>query len=236
MNRQFVLHQLRDGIRSVGADVVFLQEVVGQHTSHAQRWRHYPEQPHYEFLADNLWPQFAYGRNAVYRHGHHGNAILSKFPVVHFENHDVSIRGPERRGVLHCVLDLPQPTSTEPTKQLHAFCAHLGLLGAHRTRQTQMICDLLHAKTEPAAPVVLAGDFNDWRGRANQELAHGARLQEVFVQAYGRTPRTYPAHLPVLSLDRIYVRNVRACRPLVLPRRPWAQLSDHVPLAASFEV
>jgi endonuclease/exonuclease/phosphatase family metal-dependent hydrolase len=42
--------------------------------------------------------------------------------------------------------------------------------------------------------------------------------------------------LPLLRLDRIYVRGVAACRPLTLPRRPWTQLSDHAPLAAEIEL
>ena len=61
----------------------------------------------YEFLADSIWPQFAYGRNMVYPKGHHGNAVMSKFPIVHFQNHDVSLPGPEKRGLLHCVLQVP---------------------------------------------------------------------------------------------------------------------------------
>jgi endonuclease/exonuclease/phosphatase family metal-dependent hydrolase len=106
-NRKFILHELRDAVRAVGADVVFLQEVLGSHAHHATRQKDWPDAPHYEFLADQLWPQFAYGRNAVYPHGEHGNALLSKFPIVHFENHDVSISGPERRGLLHCVMQVP---------------------------------------------------------------------------------------------------------------------------------
>ena len=100
-NRKFILPELREAVRSVGADVVFLQEVTGSNARHPDKFDNYPETPHYEFLADSIWPQFAYGRNAVYTHGDHGNAILSKFPIVRFENHDVSISGPERRGLLH---------------------------------------------------------------------------------------------------------------------------------------
>jgi endonuclease/exonuclease/phosphatase family metal-dependent hydrolase len=58
-------------------------------------------------LADSLWPQFAYGRNAVYPEGDHGNALLSKFQIIRHDNLDVSISGHENRGVLHCVLRLP---------------------------------------------------------------------------------------------------------------------------------
>jgi hypothetical protein len=71
-NRKFILPELREAVRSVGADVVFLQEVTGSNEKHLEKFDHYPETPHYEFLADSIWPQFAYGRNAVYTHGDHG--------------------------------------------------------------------------------------------------------------------------------------------------------------------
>jgi len=106
-NRKFILHELREAIRNVGADVVFLQEVSGSHAWHESRVANYPATPHYEFLADSIWPQFAYGRNAVYTSGHHGNAVLSKFPIVSFENRDVTLTGAEGRGMLHCVLQVP---------------------------------------------------------------------------------------------------------------------------------
>lgn len=51
---------------------------------------------------------FAYGRNAVYTQSHHGNAILSPFPIVHFANHDLSaahrepFAGPAGRPARSC--------------------------------------------------------------------------------------------------------------------------------------
>src|SRR5690242_2875047 len=79
LNRRFILPELREAVRSVSADVVFLQEVHGAHEQHPMRYSNWPAMPQYEFLADTLWPQFAYGRNAVYPAGDHGNALLSKF-------------------------------------------------------------------------------------------------------------------------------------------------------------
>ncbi len=225
-NRRFMLHELRDAVRDVSADLVFLQEVLGSHQKHAGRVENFPQEPHYEFLADTIWHQHAYGRNAVYDNGHHGNALLSKFPIVHYENHDISVTGPERRGMLHCVLQPPGSAT-----QVHAICVHLGLQEAHRQRQLRRICDLVNT-FDPAEPVVLAGDFNDWRGRAHQVLRDGAGLQEVFMQGGGKARRTFPASLPVLQLDRIYVRNAAVLTPVALPRRPWSRLSDHAPLAA----
>ena len=51
----------------------------------------WPDTTHYEFLADTMWSDFAYGRNAVYPQGHHGNAVLSRYPIEHYENRDVSV-------------------------------------------------------------------------------------------------------------------------------------------------
>lgn len=227
LNRRFILHELRDAVRTVAADVVFLQEVLGTHARHPARFADWPPAPHYEFLADTIWPQFAYGRNAVYPHGHHGNALLSKFPIVQHQNRDVSVSGPEKRGLLHCVLQLPQRDV-----QVHAICVHLGLKESHRRRQLALLCELLDSEVPGDAPVVVAGDFNDWRRRAHRVLEHRAGLHEVFLRADGASARTFPARWPLLQLDRIYVRNAAVHAPVVLPRRPWSHLSDHAPLAA----
>jgi endonuclease/exonuclease/phosphatase family metal-dependent hydrolase len=231
LNRRFVLHELREAVRAVAADLVFLQEVLGSHHAHSLRFANWPATPQYEFLADSIWPQFVYGRNAVYPGGHHGNALLSKWPIASHENHDVSVAGPERRGMLHCVLDVPAAS-----RQVHAICVHLGLREDHRRQQTQLLCDLLEARIPPEAPVIVAGDFNDWRLRAHDMLVRCSGLREVCVEAHGRAARSFPARWPILRLDRIYVRNAGSHEPIVLPRRPWTHLSDHAPLAAAVDL
>lgn len=247
-NRRFILPELREAVRAVSADIVFLQEVLGEHALHAARVPNWPQNTHYEYLADTLWKDFAYGRNAVYPAGHHGNALLSKFAIVEHHNHDVSVddgdpgaadaaevdqraeRRAERRGLLHCVLRLP-PADDGAPRELHAICAHLGLREAHRAAQVQALCKLVNG-LPPDALVVVAGDFNDWQQRAHGPLARCAGLKEVFVQAHGDAARTFPARWPLLRLDRIYVRGARVQRPMVLPRQPWSHLSDHAPLLA----
>lgn len=231
LNRRFMLPALRDAVRDVGADVVFLQEVLGAHTGHARRHKGWPVVPQYEFLADSLWPEFAYGRNSVSPISHHGNAVLSKFPIRRFHNRDVSLRGDERRGLLHCVLDVPGREV-----ELHVVCVHLGLRESHRHRQLHMLADMVRDEIPDQAAVVVAGDFNDWRRNAHRVLENGAGLREVFHAANGRSARTFPARLPMLHLDRIYVRNVDVHAPMVLPRHPWAHLSDHAPLAAEIQL
>jgi endonuclease/exonuclease/phosphatase family metal-dependent hydrolase len=227
-NRKFILPELRDAVRTVGADIVFLQEVLG---THEEERRTVNGAPHYEFLAEEIWPQFAYGRNVVSPRHHHGNAVMSKFPIVHYQNHDVSIAGPERRGLLHCVLQVPGHE-----RDVHAICVHLGLAEAHRQQQLELLCEIVRTEIPDDAPLIVAGDFNDWRRRAHDLLWRDARLKEVFVTAYGESAKTFPARFPLLSLDRIYVRNASVHLPVVLPRRPWSHLSDHAPLAAEIHL
>jgi len=229
LNRRFILPELREAVRSVSADVVFLQEVHGTHEHHPARYSNWPEIPQYEFLADTLWPQFAYGRNAVYPAGDHGNALLSKFQIIRHDNLDVSISGHENRGLLHCVLRLPGDG-----QEVHAICVHLGLRESHRNAQLKLLASRL-AELPTDAPVVVAGDFNDWRQRADA-LLKPCGLREVFAELHGKPARSFPARLPALRLDRIYVRNLKASRPQVLASRPWSHLSDHAPLSVEIEL
>ncbi|HEY0916621.1 MAG TPA: endonuclease/exonuclease/phosphatase family protein [Solimonas sp.] len=229
-NRRFVLHELREAVRGVGADIVFLQEVIGSHQEHSTRYENWPAVSQYEFLADTIWKDFAYGRNAVYPGGDHGNALLSKFPILSYRNLDVSQRGPERRGLLHCVLKHPGSG-----KEIHAICVHLGLRESHRREQLRLMCRLID-ELPPDAPLVVAGDFNDWRQRAHELLHQCSSLREVFIEAMGRAARSFPVRWPLLSLDRIYVRNVRVRGPEVLHQKPWSHLSDHAALIAEIQV
>ena len=76
------------------ADLVFLQEVVGERLSAVTNTANLEKQgnsyPQFEYLADEVWPHHAYGRNAIYQKGHHGNAILSKNPFLGWDNVNVS--------------------------------------------------------------------------------------------------------------------------------------------------
>ena len=229
-NRRFVLPELREAIRGVSADVVFLQEVLGEHSHHARRHAAWPGVPHYEFLADSLWQQFAYGRNAAYPAGHHGNALLSKFPILRQENRDVSVAGHEARGLLHCVLALEGHGI-----ELHTICVHLGLREGHRRRQIELLCEVATREVPAAAPLVVAGDFNDWRGRGHR-LVEACGLREAFASTRGRLARTFPARAPLLPLDRIYVRNAVVREAATLSARPWSHLSDHAPLFAGIDI
>ena len=81
------------------------------------------------------------------------------------------------------------------------------------------------------APVIIAGDFNDWQMHGNLTLGRRNDLHEAFERHHGQLAKTYPARFPLLRLDRIYLRNASSHEPKILANKPWTHLSDHLPLA-----
>jgi endonuclease/exonuclease/phosphatase family metal-dependent hydrolase len=225
-NRRVVIHDLREGLRALDPDLVFLQEVQGLNDRHALRFASWPGEPQHEFLAQARW-QHAYGRNRVYEHGHHGNALLSRFPILSAENQDVSDHRFESRGLLHTVVKVPGWR-----RNLHCICVHLSLHERGRRRQLDAIAERLEYLARADAPIIIAGDFNDWRQRATRMLETALGMTEVSFAARGRHARTYPSVLPLLRLDRIYVRGFDVLGSRVHRGAPWSLLSDHLAVSA----
>jgi len=228
LNQRMVIHDLRDRLRAIHADVVFLQEVQGSHAGHAQRWQNWPSAPQHEFLADQVWGDYAYGKNAVYTNGHHGNAILSRYPIVASENLDVSAHAFESRGVLHAQIAVPD--LAEP---VHLMCVHLALFERSRRHQLSILQQRVRESVPDTAPLIIAGDFNDWRGREGRHFAEDLGLQEAFTSMHGQTAKSFPARLPLLSLDRIYVRGWQVTGARVLRASDGLHRSDHAALVAT---
>ncbi len=230
--RRFVLPRMREALAASGADIVFLQEAQGAHSRHATRVRDWPDATQFEFIADTLWTHHAYGRNAIYDEGHHGNAILSKYPLLAWENIDVSpYPFPASRSLLHGRIEIPPGGPT-----VHLVCIHFGFLPFERRPQIRRLCRHIEEHIPHGQRLIVAGDLNDWSGRAEREFNLALGLVEVHRALHGRYARTYPARAPLLPLDRIYCRGVTpvACAPLTAS--PWQSLSDHAPLQAWFRL
>jgi endonuclease/exonuclease/phosphatase family metal-dependent hydrolase len=249
---------LKKAIGAFDADVVFLQEVQGRHDRYQVRYgekvrsphHHWPEKAQHEFFAgENL--HSAYGMNAVYDHGHHGNALLSGYPISNTRNHDVSDHAYEQRGILHCVLETP-------SGNVHCYVVHLGLFEGSRRRQTDLLINCVQDSAPNDEPVIIAGDFNDWRNTLSDclraklgvvevfdELERpsrlGTRIGDMVRSAAGREKRlvparTFPAALPWFRLDRIYVRGFQVEHAEVLHGPQWARLSDHAPIVPNLQL
>lgn len=230
-NRRMMVHELRDQLRLLAADIVFLQEVQGAHLRHGERFSDWPAQPQYEFLADAVWSEFAYGRNAVYEQGHHGNALLSRFPIVHTHNRDVSAHAFEQRGLLHCAIAVPGYV-----QDLHCVCVHLALGERGRRYQIDQLIDTLRQAVPSNAPVIVAGDFNDWRNFAGRRLIDTLGLTEALQSQCGQPARSFPSAFPLFRLDRIYVRGFTVLHAQVHTGEPWSGISDHAALSATLQL
>lgn len=223
-NRRMVIHDLRQQLQKLDPDLIFLQEVQGLHLNHAARHHDWPSAPQHEFLAEDNWHS-TYGHNVAYDHGHHGNAILSRYPIVDSHNQDVTHLRFERRGLLHAVIQppgWPQP--------LHCVCVHLSLFSRSRRLQMSALADQLDELAPPGTPLIIAGDFNDWRNAAEDHLANRLGLHEAF----GDQPtRSFPAKLPLFRLDRIYLRGFQVDHTELHWGPPWSRISDHAALSAT---
>ena len=225
-NRRVVLYELRERLRELDADIVFLQEAQGEHKRHVERYLNYPEGAQHEFIAEEVWPHSAYGKNSVYKAGHHGNAIISRFPILHTLNTDISAHRFESRGLLHCEIDL------EDQQRVHCLCVHFGLFAKGKRAQTRALIDYVRKEIPVDALLIIAGDFNDWRDIMSRTLANELDVHDVFHILGGRPARSYPARLPLLRLDRIYVRGFSVLQSEVHVGGDWQRLSDHAALSA----
>lgn len=212
------IHHIAEALQEVGPDLVFLQEVQGEHRRHAERFANWPGMGQHAFLAGPLGLYSAYRTNAITRVGEHGNALLSRYPIADVFHADISDHRFEQRGLLHCRVALGH-------RMVHCVVVHLGLLGGSRTRQERLLHDYVQKNVPVTAPLVIAGDFNDWRQRI------GTHLRELNVQEIG-VGQTFPARMPWLSLDRVYQRGFDVQHVQVLHGPRWARLSDHAPVIA----
>ena len=228
--RAFVLPRMREALAASDADVVFLQEALGEHRHHAERVSEWPPGSQFEFIADTLWEHCAYGKNALYDHGHHGNAILSKYPLLEWQNIDVSpYPFAASRSLLHGRIEVPQSAA-----RVHLVCIHFGFIAVERRPQIQRLCEHIEARIPHHEALIVAGDFNDWWGRAEREFNNALGLREVFRELHGRRARSFPSWAPLFPMDRIYCRGMEPRAATRLSGPPWPTLSDHAPLQAWF--
>lgn len=227
---RFVLPKMRTVIEEISPDFVFLQEVQGEHKKQEKRIQSWPEKAQFDFIAEAFWPHVAYAKNAIYSAGHHGNAILSKHPIVSHENINVSNISRASRSLLHGIIQ-PQSWHTP----LHLLNVHLGLFRAERKEQMQTLVERITSVVPLSEPLLMAGDFNDWRMEVTNVLESELGLKEVFRELEGNYAKSFPALRPALRTDRIYYRGINLVKGECFSGKPWRLLSDHLPLFASFE-
>lgn len=230
--KRFSLPQIRNALTHLNADFVFLQEVQGQHRKREKKIEEWPQTPQFAYIAKEIWPYYVYARNAVYQAGHHGNAILSKYPFSTFENINLTTVNRASRSILHSQIHF----LGEKPIHLHLLCVHLGLFKAERKQQCQRLIARIKEEIEEDQPLIMAGDFNDWQHALSKPLEEALGVQEAFISIEGQHAKSFPAIRPALCIDRIYFRGLKVNEVRCLHAEPWHKLSDHLPLYAEFEL
>ena len=225
--RRLEIHNLGEAVAQLDADIICLQEVRKLHRREAQYFEHWPDLPQADFLAPEGYAA-VYRTNAVTRHGEHGNALLTRWPVIGHQHQDISDHRFEQRGLLHVELAVQgQP--------VHVIVVHLGLIGGSRVRQIHRLQAFIEREIPDHQPLVVAGDFNDWGQKIKQMLASFSLYEYDDPHAAQRT-FTFPARLPLVQLDHVYVRGLHPLSLQVPRGRYWWRMSDHLPLIAEFRV
>lgn len=159
---------------------------------------------------------FAEARTITAPDGHYGHALFSRWETADVELHDLSMRWREPRFAISTRLDTP-------AGWLGIVSVHLGLTLGERMKQVRTLTRL--GARGRGEPMLMMGDFNDWASFG--EVRRG--LAEVF--PWHSRLRTFPAHRPMLRLDRLYCNHgvsVLAC----FTDAEAAGASDHLPVIA----
>ena len=138
--KRLEIHNLGLGIEALDADLVFLQEVRSMNHAEARRFPNALSAGRSVPQADFLAPEgydVAYRTNAVTRHGEHGNALLSRWPLRRHR--------PPRR--LRPPLRAARPAARARCNGTAARCTpivvHLGLIHGSRVRQVQRLASFI---------------------------------------------------------------------------------------------
>jgi endonuclease/exonuclease/phosphatase family metal-dependent hydrolase len=201
-------------------DLLLCQEVFHEHRGLSQSHR----------LAHGMELLHRYEPNAEYKRGHHGNATFSRFPISRHGNLDISTNPIERRGVLWTRVHL------KAGHDMHVFNTHFGLSERQRLIQARRVGSYVQEQAEWEDPVILAGDFNDWTGRADSVIESAGHLSNGMLRLSMRDRTTWSTVRPLFALDRIYFRNLVLLNIEVLRGAPWSRLSDHFPVQATFRL
>lgn len=236
MDNVFDLDRTAAAIRATGADVIGLQE-VDNHWGDRSDWTDETAE-----LATRLgmqWSYFGYiydlpplTEGAPDRT--YGLAILSRYPIVHAENHSIT------RLSTQVPNPTPEPAPGFPEvvvnvqgALVHVYDTHLDYRGDPSVRVMQ-VKDMLAimADDEPGAQQVLVGDFNA-QPQAPELAPLWQHVTDTWSVAGVGSGHSYPADNPTAKDDYVTVSSGIGVTGASVPD---TQASDHRPMLADITV
>jgi endonuclease/exonuclease/phosphatase family metal-dependent hydrolase len=219
MDRRVAPARIVEVLRDIDADVIALQEVIGAGPAGAGQA---------EEIGAGLGMGWVMNCVRTLRQHQYGNVVLSRHPIVHHSQYDLSWRTCEPRHCQRADLDIDG-------RVLHVYNVHLGTAVLERRYQAKRLASFVHDR-RVTGPKVLLGDFNEWmKGLATKTLS--SLFESVDISQYLKRRRTYPGIFPVVHLDHIYYEGTVEVTGVEMPRtRKALMASDHLPLVASLRV
>jgi endonuclease/exonuclease/phosphatase family metal-dependent hydrolase len=213
------LERIAGVIRDLDADIVALQEVVGAGPRHGG---------HAEEIGAALGMGWVMAPARHLRNSLFGNVVLSRLPILHHAQYDLSWKTCEPRCCQRVEIAIGDDI-------LHLYNVHLGTAFLERRHQAGRLSAIVHDR-RIGNPKIVLGDFNEWmRGLATQMLSE--RLKSIDLRAHLRRRRTYPGVFPLVHLDHIYYEGKVEVAKMELPRTRLSLMSsEHLPVVADLRV
>ena len=208
-------------LKDSSADILCLQEVDFQvprsHQDDLAR-----------LLAEAMGMEYELGLNVQLKKGAYGNATLTRFPILHTENLNITWGIKKPRGCLMSRLETP-------AGEIAILNFHLGLAGFERSRQVKMILESSFLEMVRDLPTVLLGDTNDRTGRLNAALKEAG-----FVDSYtGNRMNSFPSYTPspLIRIDKVFTNHFLEVTDHKVLRNPGTRVaSDHLPVLVTLRI
>jgi endonuclease/exonuclease/phosphatase family metal-dependent hydrolase len=219
MDRRTRPDRVASVLRGINADIIALQEVIGAGPHGGS---------HIEEIGAALGMGWVMAPTRHLRGHLFGNVVLSRFPIRHHAQHDLSFKSCEERGLQRVDIEVAGQV-------LHVYNVHLGTAILERRHQARRVASIVADRQVSGRKIVL-GDFNEWMKGLTTTLL-SSKLKSVDLQKYLPRRRTYPGLFPILHLDHIYYGGHLEIVGIESPRTRLSLVaSDHLPLVADVKI
>ena len=221
-DRRYRLERVIVVIKAEAPDLICLQE-VDRNVRRSRR----DDQP--AILAEKLGAAAnCYQLNVPRDDGGYGNLILSRWPLREVRQISLKYKRRAPRGAQLVVVDTPEGP-------LHLVHIHFGLSSRERRWQATELLERAEFQAAAHLPTLIAGDSNDWRNTLSKRylIPHGFRQATAPARRY----RTFPAFLPLASIDKVFYRGTFiGVETRVVRGRLAQRASDHRPVVCDFHL
>jgi endonuclease/exonuclease/phosphatase family metal-dependent hydrolase len=219
MDRRTRPERIARVLREIGADVIALQEVIGPGPT---------GRSHIEEIGAALGMGWVMAPTHQLRGHQFGNVVLSRLPITHHDQHDLTWKTCGERNLQRVDIDVAG-------RPLHLYNVHLGTAILERRHQARRLATIVSDK-HVTGPKIVLGDFNEWMKGLTTTLL-SAKLKSVDLHNFLKRRRTYPGLFPFLHLDHIYYAGQLEVVGIELSRTRLSLVaSDHLPLIANVRI